>query len=262
MSRTWRDYLILGFVLAVGLPRVGTTVMAGPDERDLRITLHVYNYAHVTEKRWLEAKKQATAIFRKAGVETVWRHVPLSPENRTSVNQIQPPSFNSSPLHLRIYLIPRSRAKRMEERLGLAKDNVFGLTPRTPDGRPGRLAYVFYHRIREFVVERTIFEQEALLLGLAIAHEIGHLLLPHNSHSRSGIMRARWDRQDLRFAAADLVFTAQQAKSIQIEVARRLKEQEESKKGEYKVIKPSYFMLIQKERPLGEEPNDTPETHR
>ncbi len=229
MSRTWRDYLTLGFVLAVGLPRVGTTVMASPGELDLKITLHVYDYAHVAEKTWLEAQKQVTAIFRKAGVETVWRHVPLPPENRTPVNRVQPPSFNSSPLHLRIYLIPRSRAKRMEERLGLAKDNVFGLTPRMPDGRGGRLMYVFHHRVREFVVKRTIFEQEALVLGLTIAHEIGHLLLPHNSHSRNGIMRARWDRQDLRFAAADLVFTAQQAKSIQIEVARRLKEQEESK---------------------------------
>ena len=230
MSRTWRDYLILGFVLAVGLWRVGTTVMAGPSEQGFRITLHVYNYAHVTEKMWLEAEKQATAIFRKVGVEPVWHRVPLPPENRTSVNRVQPPSFNLSPLDLRIYIVPRSRAKRMEERLGLAKDNVFGLTPRTPDGRGGRLTYVFHHRVREFVVKRTIFEQEALVLGLVIAHEIGHLLLPYNSHSRSGIMRARWDRQDLRRAAfGDLVFTAQQAKSIRIEVARRLKEQEESK---------------------------------
>ncbi len=119
----------------------------------------------------------------------------------------------------------------MDERLGRARDNVFGLSPAMADGRPGRLAYVFYHRIRDFVVTHTIPEQEALLLGLAIAHEVGHLLLPDNSHSRRGIMRARWDRQDLRFAAADLVFTAQQAKSIRIEVARRLKEQEESKDG-------------------------------
>ena len=218
MSRTWRDYLILGVVLTVGLPRVGTTLMAGPGEWGLRITLHVYNYANVTEKTWLEAQKQATAIFRKAGVETVWRQVPLPPENRTPVKQVRPPSFNASPLHLRIYLIPRSRAKRM----GLTKDSVFGLSPRMPDGRGGRLAYVFYHRVREFVVKRTLLEQGALILGLAIAHEIGHLLLPHNSHSRSGIMRARWDRQDLRLATlGDLFFTAQQAESIRAEVIRR-----------------------------------------
>ncbi len=131
MSRTWRDYLILGFVLAVGLWRVGTTVMAGPSEQGLRITLHVYNYAHVTEKMWLEAEKQATAIFRKVGVETVWHHVPLPPENRTSVNRVQPPSFNLSPLDLRIYVVPRSRAQRMDERLGRARENVFGLSPPT-----------------------------------------------------------------------------------------------------------------------------------
>ncbi|PYV32761.1 MAG: hypothetical protein DMG22_12175 [Acidobacteria bacterium] len=32
----------------------------------------------------------------------------------------------------------------------------------------------------------------AVLLGRAMAHEIGHLLLGANSHSRTGIMRASW----------------------------------------------------------------------
>lgn len=36
------------------------------------------------------------------------------------------------------------------------------------------------------------------VLGLAIAHEIGHLLLNSNSHAPSGLMRADWSRQDLR----------------------------------------------------------------
>ena len=120
----------------------------------------------------------------------------------------------------------------MEERLGRASGDVFGFSPLMADGREGRLAYVLYHSIREYVVKYIVPEQGALLLGLAIAHEVGHLLLPHNSHSHRGIMRARWDRRDLEFAAADLVFTAQQAKSIRDEVARRLKEQEESKEGQ------------------------------
>lgn len=228
MSRKWRDYVIWGFVLTVGLPGVATTVMAGPSEQSLRITLHVINYAEVPENTLIQAEQKATAIFRKAGVETVWHHVPLPPENRP----VQLPSFNSPPLDLRIYIIRRSRAKRMEERLGRASGDVFGFSPLMADGREGRLAYVFYHSIREYVVKYIVPEQGALLLGLAIAHEVGHLLLPHNSHSHRGIMRARWDRRDLEFAAADLVFTAQQAKSIRDEVARRLKEQEESKEGQ------------------------------
>ena len=119
----------------------------------------------------------------------------------------------------------------MEERLGLKKE-VFGLSPRRKDGGGGPLAYVFHHRVQDFVIKRTLFQQEALVLGLAIAHEIGHLLLPDNSHSRRGIMRGRLDRRDLRLATfGDLVFTPQQADSIRAEVARRMMEQEKSTKG-------------------------------
>lgn len=36
------------------------------------------------------------------------------------------------------------------------------------------------------------------VLGLAMAHEIGHVLLNSNSHAPSGLMRADWSRHELR----------------------------------------------------------------
>jgi hypothetical protein len=54
------------------------------------------------------------------------------------------------------------------------------------------------------------------ILGNAIAHEIGHLLLNNQSHSASGIMRGDWNLWDLRNASYGyLLFTPQQAKAIQ-----------------------------------------------
>ena len=38
----------------------------------------------------------------------------------------------------------------------------------------------------------------ATLLGRAIAHEIGHLLLGHSQHSRDGLMRAIWSQDEIR----------------------------------------------------------------
>jgi hypothetical protein len=38
----------------------------------------------------------------------------------------------------------------------------------------------------------------ATLLGRAIAHEIGHLLLGHSRHSRVGLMRAIWSQDEIR----------------------------------------------------------------
>jgi hypothetical protein len=39
------------------------------------------------------------------------------------------------------------------------------------------------------------------LLGHAIAHELGHLFLGTNSHSPTGLMRARWQSDDLANAS-------------------------------------------------------------
>ena len=67
---------------------------------------------------------------------------------------------------------------------------------------------------------------DASLLGVAIAHEIGHLLLPYGSHSPSGLMQADWDDRQFVLARARLLrFTAQQAKQIR---AHLMETQDES----------------------------------
>ena len=57
--------------------------------------------------------------------------------------------------------------------------------------RSARRAYVFHHRV---VQTGRVFSRDlGTLLGTVIAHEVGHLLLPENSHSSSGILRADLD---------------------------------------------------------------------
>jgi len=56
------------------------------------------------------------------------------------------------------------------------------------------------------------------ILGHAMAHEIGHLLLGP-SHSPAGIMRAEWTRKDLESAARnELSFTPQQMELLRASV--------------------------------------------
>ena len=46
------------------------------------------------------------------------------------------------------------------------------------------------------------------LLGLAMAHELGHLLMGTNEHAARGLMRAIWTRTELqRNAAEDWMFS-------------------------------------------------------
>jgi hypothetical protein len=61
-----------------------------------------------------------------------------------------------------------------------------------------------------------------VLLGRAMAHEIGHLLLGESSHSRTGIMRGSWSGDDLSLAArAYLLFTPDQSRQMKRRQALR-----------------------------------------
>jgi hypothetical protein len=58
------------------------------------------------------------------------------------------------------------------------------------------------------------------LLGAAMAHEIGHLLLGRNSHTRSGVMVARFRRREMVMAErGELGFTDEQVIQIRAAVA-------------------------------------------
>jgi len=82
------------------------------------------------------------------------------------------------------------------------------------------IANVFMNRVTE---QAAIGELSVgRMLGHAIAHEIGHLLLGDNSHFPGGIMAAPWTKQDLwHMSKGDLLFTHQEVTRIQTEVRRR-----------------------------------------
>jgi hypothetical protein len=56
----------------------------------------------------------------------------------------------------------------------------------------GTLATMFVDRV-EWLASQAGADA-ATVLGFAIAHEIGHLLLGTNAHAASGLMRAVWSR--------------------------------------------------------------------
>ena len=71
-------------------------------------------------------------------------------------------------------------------------------------------ATVLYDRIKKFARRYRI--NCGVMLGYVIAHELGHLLLPRNSHSSAGVMRGVID---LRLAAErQLRFTPEQGAVI------------------------------------------------
>jgi hypothetical protein len=76
-------------------------------------------------------------------------------------------------------------------------------------------AFVFYDRVLRSAHESQ--QDVARLLAYAMAHEIGHLLLPSPAHAASGIMRAAWNGDDLRHIAnGSLQFTPEQQAAIRV----------------------------------------------
>ena len=79
------------------------------------------------------------------------------------------------------------------------------------------LATVFYDRIESLGKGGNL----SGLLALAMAHELGHLLLGSKAHTDEVIMRPHWTRRDLRQARLDSNFTLGQADAIR-ETSNRL----------------------------------------
>ena len=73
----------------------------------------------------------------------------------------------------------------------------------------GRLVYAFYGRVDAYARQHA--KPVAQVLGHVMAHELGHLLLPHGSHAKSGIMTAAWDRKQIeQIGRGWLSFTSEQ----------------------------------------------------
>jgi hypothetical protein len=153
--------------------------------QNLTVTLQVQNYAHVADDVLARAEAEVTRIYARAGVNVVWTH-----EGQFTV-----------------MIITREAADRLNQ----IKD-AMGFAPGTETVR-GRVAYILAYRVDD--VGQALGMDKAVVLGAAITHEVGHLLLPMNAHSKTGIMRADWNEGDFRRAAVkQLLFTAEQGTQI------------------------------------------------
>ena len=88
-----------------------------------------------------------------------------------------------------------------------ATSPVMGVAQRTPNGLT---AQIFFKQVQDFAYTYEV--DLGTMLGHVIAHEIGHLLLPANAHSPTGVMQRHWDKALARDAVqGSLTFTEAQA---------------------------------------------------
>jgi hypothetical protein len=183
--------MFLGMLLGMGL--------AAPRDSP-GITVRVLNPAGIPPRTLLRAEHVAAAAFDQAGVEIAWRQCPSCGEELAT---------NEFWLHLLINKPPHLHG----DALGFAV-----LMP----ARDGAASYggVFWPAVEQAAA--SLNADEASLLGAAIAHELGHILLRSPGHAWTGVMRPRFQNAEARMAASgELRFTREQAERIQAELIRR-----------------------------------------
>jgi len=191
---------------------VGLARPAAADPRPaLRIVLHVSDDVRIPPNLVKRAKTEMSRIYREAGIDIVWPG-----EAPTTTGPDGPQAVTSPDPQLTLIILSRELTDQMS-----VATTALGGAVGTREYR-GRTAYVFYNRVER--VARTYLNaprrggmddaNKVIVLAHAMAHEIGHLLLPYG-HSATGLMRADWDAKDMRLAVhGRLNFTSEQAELI------------------------------------------------
>jgi len=184
------------------------------------VIVYVYNNAKVPESVMAETGRYVREMFAKAGIELIW----LNSMARLRAGQQE--ALGMAPSEVRaipvsVVILPRPDEIAPELR------NLDGRMGWTPDGQTVR-TYVFYARVQDFVLKnfaRIYTLRVPRLLTYAIAHELGHLLLPlADAHSEKGIMKSQLDGNDLaELFSSSLSFSSKEGQLMRGEIERRVR---------------------------------------
>jgi hypothetical protein len=163
---------------------------------------YIYNSSPASEEMVARAEGVATDIFTPAGFRVRW----VSCGSAT-----MGPGCNGpwEPTSLRVRIIRKRYDDYPGEALGYAAAGSKDLV-------------IFYETVQILARSAITLADSHEILGITLAHEIGHLLLGPGHHSATGLMRADWSRADLEDAAKGrLQFSKEQARRMRAEIRRR-----------------------------------------
>jgi len=183
-------------------------------ESQLKLSVRVYDYSGIATRTLLAAGKEAAAVLEKTGFKTEWQFCEAA--------QGQRPQTCDAPLRPgEIAVRIARRAKPHNGALGCTK---CGAAVENADGL-GSYATLYADCLDTMPSVDGLLP--SAMLGHLLAHEIGHLLLRGEDHSRQGIMRPQMREDDWKLAAVGaLVFTPRQAALLRAEVAIRQRGEE------------------------------------
>jgi len=155
---------------------------SGSATRPSGITVRLRNQADVDPQVLALAQQEMTRIYKPAGVELAWMDCSRT-ANPAGLN----PACHGAPRPTEVLIT-------VVDKSTVYSVNTLGRSVCPKDGIPAAYATVFFDRVHQMASGRR---DTAMILGYAMAHELGHLLLGAASHSAVGIMRPIWSNKDV-----------------------------------------------------------------
>ena len=169
-----------------------TLAVASPARADANhaaiVVVRTFNYAQVPEGELAGARMTAARIFERAAIAITWIdcRVPGSDQG----------ALCTEPLEMGRDLMLRLVDTPSNQNAGTRRALALGTSMLDRERREGVLMTVDLGPMRE--IAGTTSTEAGTLLGRAVAHEIGHMLLGTGEHARDGLMRALWTKDELR----------------------------------------------------------------
>jgi hypothetical protein len=171
-----RHIVVLGIVTLICAPSPSAGAVTGWTD----VVVRVYDASGVLEGTNRTALDYARKTMQAASIDVIWRLCATAQVCNAPI----------APGELAIRIV-RSPGPRRYHRLLPLGDAMLD----TRSGS-GVLATIYIDRVEWLAHEAGA--ESRVLLGRAIAHELGHLLLATTTHGPVGLMRALWSQEEVR----------------------------------------------------------------
>jgi len=199
---------VVGLVAVVVSAYGAAAAFGRPDDGNgsrPKVTIRVVNGEVAGIRSLMRAKKEAVRIFAHSGIDLIWLDCEAGRMEWGSTNPCQR-DREGAEFWLRI----------VTTRPAATTKDVLGFTE-LDDTQNSGSGGVYYPKALEMAKKWRIGVAE--VLGAAIAHEVGHLLLGADAHSAYGVMQAAWSRRQFELIGlSELNFSGDQEKMLRVRI--------------------------------------------